>query len=417
MSEPTPAPPTRGEWWTRPGIVLPLIAALMLLVTLLTPRDATDSGDTRLSTHLTGPSGARLVYEVAARLGWRTSQRDTSPVPPLATGRTVHAVLAPSRRVTPEEAHAYLEAVRAGDGLLVVLETRDALSDSLGVRHSRTGGTLVPIVADVAGCRSRMDLIPPRWPDGQVHLWGLQWTRGAPAGRTVFGEVRRDPPQDDRLEMAAGFALGNGRVVVVSDPDLLRNDVVRRCTWATDLRVVRMLEWLRAGGIAPRTTLVVDEYHHGFGNEASMAGTVGTFLVGHPVGRAILQVVLAALVLLLAVAPRPLKPVDVQRIERRHPLEQIDALALAYQQVRATRTVAARLVHGLRSRVERGWHPARSRPDEHFLDDAESRAPALAPDVALVRRALHETVPDRDLPELGAALRRIERTLTPTRSG
>jgi hypothetical protein len=233
----------------------------------------------------------------------------------------------------------------------------------------------------------------------------------------VFGEVRREPPATGLMETAVGFALGRGRVVVVADPDLLRNDVVRRCSWGTDVRAVRMLEWLRAGGAAPRTALEVDEYHHGFGREPSLPRTAGTFLIRHPVGRAVLQIALAALVLLLAVGPRPLKPVDVLRVERRHPLEQIDALALAYQQVRATRTVAARLVHGLRSRVERGWHPARSRPDDHFLDDAASREPALAPDVALVRRALHETVPDRDLPELGAALRRIERTLTPTRPG
>jgi hypothetical protein len=107
-----------------------------------------------------------------------------------------------------------------------------------------------------------------------------------------------------------------------------------------------------------------------------------------------------------------LPPEDVLTVERRDPLEQIDALALAYEQVRATRTVATRLLHGLRWRVERGWTLSRSRPDEQFLADAESRDPALARDVELVRRALHETVPDRDLPELGAALKRIEHTLT-----
>jgi hypothetical protein len=107
----------------------------------------------------------------------------------------------------------------------------------------------------------------------------------------------------------------------------------------------------------------------------------------------------------------------VLRVERRHPLEQIDALAHAYEQVHATRTAAARLLHGLRSRVERGWRPDRSRADEVFLEDTSLRAPALSGDVELVRRALHETLPDRDLPELGAALRRIEQTLTPTRPG
>jgi hypothetical protein len=175
-----------------------------------------------------------------------------------------------------------------------------------------------------------------------------------------------------------------------------------------------MLEWLREGGPALRTAIVFDEYHQGFGHRASMLGTTRRFLVEHPVGRTILQVALAALVLLLAVGPRALPPADVLRVERRDPLEQIDALAHAYEQVRATRTLTARLVHGVRSRVERGWSAARARPDDEFLADAERQVPALAADVALVRRALAETLPERSLPELGAALQRIEQSLSTT---
>jgi hypothetical protein len=67
----------------------------------------------------------------------------------------------------------------------------------------------------------------------------------------------------------------------------------------------------------------------------------------------------------------------------------------------------------VRSRVERGWSPARGRSDDAFLDDLARDVPAIAPDVELVRRALREPIPDRMLPELGAALGRIERTLTP----
>jgi hypothetical protein len=203
---------------------------------------------------------------------------------------------------------------------------------------------------------------------------------------------------------------------VVGDPDLVRNDVLRRCDWGADVRVVRMLEWLRDGGAAPRTSTVFDEFHQGFGERASAPGAIRRFLVAHPVGRTILQLALAALVLLLAIGPRALPPVDVIRVERRDPLEQIDALAQAYEQVHATRTIAARLLHGLRWRVERGWSVTGRRSDDDFLADAASREPTLERDVNVVRRALRETVPDRDLPELGDALRKIEHTLTPTRS-
>jgi hypothetical protein len=416
VSEPTPAPPRSGEWWTRPRVVLPIVGALVVLVALLTPQSDTGrAGDPRLSSHLTGTLGARLLYETAERLGWRVAQRDAEPAPRGGDGRTIHAVLAPPLPIAPEEAHAYLDAVRAGDGLLLALDDRNALADSLGVSHA-AGGTLEVNDADAASCPHGVDLIPPLWLDGQVHLWSLRWKHGAPPNRTVFATLKSDVQSvgEGGGEAAVGFALGRGRVVVVSDPDLFRNDVIRRCPWATDVRAVRILEWLRDGGAAPRTALVFDEYHHGFGHSASMLDTTQDFLVQHPLGRTLLQIALAALVLLLAVSPRPIPPVDVLRVERRDPLEQIDALAHAYEQVHATRTMTARLLRGVRSRVERAWSDTRARPDEEFLADAASRAPALASDVELVRRALAETLPDRTLPELGAALRRIEHTLTTT---
>jgi len=418
MSEPTPALPRVKEWWTRPRVVLPIILALLALVTLFMPQAADETGDARLSTHLAGSLGARMLYETAERLGWQVSQRDTSPIPDGRRGATIHAVLAPPRPISPEDAHAYLDAVRAGDGLLLVLNQRNALSDSLDVRHSPSGGFLQLIARDTAGCPDRRELIPPLWPDRRVHLWSILWLRNAPDGRVVFATLR---PEDDHFvpaapEAAAGFELGKGRVVVIADPDLLRNDVIRRCKWGADVRVVRMLEWLRAGGSVPRVAIDFDEFHQGYGRSPSMLRATSRFLTGHPVGRTLLQITLAALVLLLALAPRPIPPVDVERVERRDPLEQIDALAHAYEQVRATRTLAARLLRGVRWRVDRGWPMARARTDDAFLTELASRDPALADDVAIVRRALEQTVPDRDLPELAAALRRIEHTLTTSTS-
>src|SRR5207342_3309079 len=108
-----------GEWWARPRVVLPIVGVLVVLVALLTPQpDAGRAGDSRLSSHLAGAQGARLLYETAEHLGWHVSQRDAEAAPTRGDGRTIHAVLAPPLPVTPEEAHAYLEAVRAGDALL-----------------------------------------------------------------------------------------------------------------------------------------------------------------------------------------------------------------------------------------------------------------------------------------------------------
>jgi hypothetical protein len=177
-----------------------------------------------------------------------------------------------------------------------------------------------------------------------------------------------------------------------------------------------MLEWLRAGGDVPRSTLELSEFHQGYGPQKSISGVVRRFLTGHPVGRAILQLVAASLLLLLAVAPRAIRPRPRERVERRDPLEQVDALALAYQSAGATRTATSRLLHGLRWRVERAGAAGRARPDDTFLAGVASAEPARRDDVALVRRALETASDTKDLPEIGRALRRIEDTLTTNRA-
>ena len=411
-----PAVARAREWWTRPGVVLPVVGTVALIVALITPQAASGRfGDARLSSHLASSLGARVLHDMSARLGWRTIQQDSLPAPRAANGRTIYAVLAPVTPVTPAEAHRYLEAVRAGDALLLVLERRTPLSDSLGVTHYPRGGILPPYAAASSECAGRKELTPPLWADARVHLFGLRWLRGAPPERVVFASLDRDElGMPHPGEGAVGYAFGTGRVAVVADPDLLRNDVLRHCAWGADVIVVRMLEWLRAGGAAPRATLVFDEYHQGYGSRPSVLGVTAEFLVEFPLGRALSVGVIAALILLLAVAPRPLLPQEFERIERRDPLEQVDALAHAYEQVRATRTITSRLLRGLRWRIERGGSRTRAGADNEFLDAAVARAPALDPDVALVRRALRETIADRELPAVGAALRRIEHTLTTT---
>jgi hypothetical protein len=402
------------DWWARPRVVLPLVGAAMLLVALLTPEQSVGrSGDARLSSHLAGPMGARALYETAARFGFAVSQRDLTPLPGRATGTTIHAVLAPRLELTDAEAHAYLEAVRAGDALLLVSDRRTPLTDSLGILSAGSGDVLAVADDDTAGCRGRRDLTPPLWLDGRVHLLPVrtrtespdhQWFAPLSSASSTSGEVVR--------HAAVGFPLAKGRVIALADPDLLRNDVLRRCAWGADAIAMRMLEWLRAGGDAPRTALAFDEYHQGYGRTPSMYAFVADFLVGHPVGRALLVVVAAGLVLLLAAAPRPLPPRDRETIERRDPLEQVDALAHAYEQVQASRTVTARLLLGIRARL--GDAPSRHLSDEAFLVAARDVVPALAPDVELIRSALRERVAPRDLPEVGAALRRLEDSLTTT---
>jgi hypothetical protein len=417
MSEPTPAPKRAPDWWTRPRVVLPIVGAFVILLALLTPQPSLGRmGDPRLTSHLAGSLNARLLAEMAERFGFVVTRRDSvaAPAPGATHGGTIHAVLAPPMPISGAEAHAYLEAVRAGDAMLLVFDGRNALSDSLGLWRT-AGGTLYRMPDDSSDCR-RLDPTPPLWADGKVHLYGIRWVRGAPPDHVVLAALQSTSRQGVAGAAAAGFALGRGRVVVIPDPDFLRNDVLRRCEWGADVLALRILEWLRAGGDEPRTRLVFDEYHQGYARRSSAMRTTVHFLVAHPVGRTLLVLAVAGLLLIAASAPRALPPVDAGRVERRDPLEQADALAHAYEQVGATRTIVARLLRGVRARTEAGSAAARARSDAQVLESVAAADPALRGDAALISRALREPVTERDLPEIGAALRRLEDSLMTTRA-
>jgi hypothetical protein len=140
---------------------------------------------------------------------------------------------------------------------------------------------------------------------------------------------------------------------------------------------------------------------------------VSSYLVGTPSGRLLFQMLAAGLVLLLAVAPRLIPPRDPLAIERRSPLEHVDALGRAYAQVGATKSATARLVRGVRRRLSGGTVRAGSElSDDAFLDRALRDAPQLAAEVALIKKALHTPLPRRDFSTVGAALEQLELSLT-----
>jgi hypothetical protein len=97
------------------------------------------------------------------------------------------------------------------------------------------------------------------------------------------------------------------------------------------------------------------------------------------------------------------------------------ALARAYARVGASKTATARLLRGVRRRVERAaWQDSpeqarRELTDTAFLELAVRRHPALADDANLIRRALDRPVSRQELENVGSALQRLESTLTPRR--
>lgn len=376
------------------GLMLLAIVGMVILAVLLTPAE-TDTGG-GYSTYSAGPSGMRLAFDLAQRFGWSSEKRevpfsgDSAPAP-------LQALI--NVDLGAEEAHALLEHVRKGGGLLVA-GLGGSLGDSLAVT-SGMNGVAKSEPADACPDRVSFDILR-----GSRPISPVRWRRPPPADTVGFGEL--DSPRG-RERAATGFPLGAGRVVVVADADFLVNDVMRVCFSESDLAYVGMLKYLSNGRQGPR--IAFDEFHHGKGVHGGSLSAIETYVLTTPSGRMLGQVALAGLLLLIAAAPRPLAPRDPTRVARRSPLEHADALAHAYSAVGATRTATARLLAGVRRRVRRGRTAARE-SDDQILAAATAASPAAASAASLVSRALTEAVPARELSDVAAALSTVEDALS-----
>lgn len=439
-----------GRLLLSPRVVFPTLVAAVLASALLVP-EGDRAGDPRLSSHSPAPMGARGLYAMSRALGWAPIRR-TAPMQGRLDSAAVYLVLDNPVEMGARETSVLLDAVRRGAGLLWVVRDDEAMSDSLRIGRSRGGlpqDTLRRLAGSCARAENRTHGIG--WPDGRVHSWWLRPRAPYPSDTTVFLRVRRDPPRpmrprrttadsalkraidsaaaaeaaerddeddpEDRVTAAAaavGFQLGRGRVVALADPDWLRNDVLRVCRWDAAPAAARMLAWLSAPRDAvPGGTrrVVFDEYHQGHGEWAGAAGTLRELFTGTRWGRALLQATIAALVLLVALAPRPLPPAHRDRVERRSALEHVGALARAYEQVGATRLATRRLVRGARRRragalAGRGWS------DEEWLRDVAARVPDAQGDVRRVLGALERPVSATELLAVGRSIDTIERALS-----
>ena len=174
------------------------------------------------------------------------------------------------------------------------------------------------------------------------------------------------------------------------------------------LSVVRSLEYLTVG--RPRTLIFAEYYQTQSSDGASVVMWEWLRFTG--LGRTVLTLMAAVVLLLMARGRRTLSPVYRLREERRSPLEHVDALATAWRTVRGTRTVARMLARGIRRRHAGGrW---RRLDDAAFLDALAERHPAIAADAMRLARAIESPAPPAELPALRAAAAHIDaECLTP----
>ncbi len=414
----------RGSRRRRELGILAAVLLFFVVVAVFTPQ-RTLSDDRRASSLSAEPRGARIAYELGERLGWHVGRTIVDSIVP--DERTVAVVLDPPVVFRAKEVHALLDGVRRGGALLYAMHD-DVLNDSLHVHRATPGYEVRPDSneARTASCdvpRPFSDRVISTFSGRNLFLLAVDDSGAIRAPVDTLLRIRTQATERDSaaapvLPAVIGFTLGRGRVVVAGDVDLFRNDNVRVCAWDAAIQVVRMFEYLRDGGAGPaRTTLLFDEYHQGRGVRPGTTRAIARYLRQTSSGKALAHLGVAGVVLLLALGPRSLTPRDPERIERRSPLEHVDALARAYWQVHATRTPTRRLLRGVRRRTEHRFGGAqRDVPDETFLDWLHERIPLRRDDVALVRRALSEPMPRKDFPRVGDALGRLEHDLLTFRS-
>ena len=400
----------------RPAVLLAGIAAVITVVAVLAPDWTTTDTDARLTTLSTDRMGARLLYDLADRLGWDVERRMTRHPPPDTA--VIHAILGGVTPFRKGDVGRLLDRVRAGAGLLVIASgSASVFGDSLRAR-SHTSGYAPNADSLRSVCPRRRPLRMRYWGGNNAYLRTIRWRGASPDSMIAFIEATPEPPPGQRRVMLpspaiVGFPYGRGRVVLSLDADVVRNDALRGCNYGLEVAAVRALEYLRDGGDAPRTKIVFDEFHQEYGDQPGAMTTIGRYLSRTSSGNTLMQLCVAGLLVLLALGPRALPPRVVVRVERRSPFEHVDALARAYMLVGASRTATSRLIRGLRRRVEPGsFRSTRTLTAEAFLDHVVRDFPALAPDAATVRNALTNRVSPREFVHVGAALTKLESSLT-----
>jgi hypothetical protein len=380
------------------------LAALAVLAAILTPENRPQGGG--LSSYSTGPDGASIAFELAQRMGWHASRRETR-FDSTSTRPTVEVVVGPQQALGRHEVHRLLENVRRGGGLLFTLGESDEIADSIGIAIRIHGRLLLDVNDRSCFVRRRLGAggsLPPT-------VYEVVWRR-PPPGRVTT--LMRAGVGDDIAPVAVGFPFGRGRIAAVAGEEVFANEAMRNCQWGADILVARAWEYLRAG--AGEQPLVFDEFHHGRGVHGGSLSAVTRYLSRTSSGRFFATLLAAGVLLLFAVAPRPIIPREPERIVRRSPLEHAEALGRAYADVAATRTAALRLVGGLRRRIGRAVGGQRTADERAFLEAVGRKFPSVTSQTALLQRALREQISPRELGQLADAIEAVEQAVSATSS-
>ena len=395
---PTPRMRNQPLFW----IVVVLFAAL--LAGFLFRPEGQRSNTVLRSFFRTTPDGVAALARGIERLGRQVEPRITPLVDADAVRGTV-VLLRPRLPPSPRETNALLEHVRAG-GLFVYAPPyltgrrwteQTPLMDSLGVWFR-----FRPVTEEAR----EETLLEPRW---RAHALteDLPSPQAPAHGFRIFGFSDGDEAndsakvaalnplltatddEDEEWMAAAELALGDGRIVVLSDAEPLSNNDAATDPLAA-LAVRAALAYT-----AEADTVFFAEYHQGIRGHRTRAEVVRGFFLGSPGGRVLLHLVILSFLILACRGLRfgaPAPAVAPPDRERRSPLEHVSALGDLYRKAGAARTAALLLLTRL-ARATRQPPPRDTAEADTLLRRLDGEESTDTP-LARARKGLHADPPD-----------------------
>jgi hypothetical protein len=319
--------------------------------------------DGRASTYLAGPYGAKGLAETLGRVGVAVRRREHALFdlarPRAGRARELFAFL-DIDIPTGAELEAVRRHVAAGGRVFVAGVTW--IERCFGYRARSPEGEPWTTAGDTIAVRlpgAARDLPATRLLLDRIPVESLGTAGRAPHCEPLFA-TRVDTllAARDGRPVALRLAFrGGGSATLVADVRFVTNRALKE----TDAGVV-VIPWLLADAPA---RIVVDEYHHGFGESTSMWGMLMItlrWLAGRPVGWALLHLGVVGLLALAVAATRfgPVRTVIERR--RRSPLEHLEALAAGLEGAGGDETAVQLIVGGLRRRLSRGGRPPAGNP-------------------------------------------------------
>ncbi len=320
--------------------------------------------DHRASTYLTGPHGAKGLAEILRRLGVQVRQR-RRPLFDLADerGRVAQVVaFLDIAYPTAPEIQSVRDFVAGGGRVFIAGSTR--IEACFGFDTRRVAGprwttpeeslSVVAPDADSLGLPATTRVLVRLPPDSLYPEVETEEERCPPLYATATDTLLATG--DGRpVALALRFG-GGGRATLVADVVYVSNRVLKETNAA-----LLVVPWFLDGGEGGATQRVmVDEYHHGFGEGSGLFGAALRWVVAAPAGWAVLQLVGVALVALAVAAVRFGPAQSVIERRRRSPLEHLEALAAGLEGAAGADIAVELTVAGLRRRLSRtGRAPAR----------------------------------------------------------